>query len=98
MQKLDVRMKKRTSRAVSCFSGCYALGGAEGRDENRRQFISFPQKIVQVFVVYDSTFEQQLEPENSFIGFFQNDADLGDEFGLRPCPARGPVVCPNRGA
>jgi hypothetical protein len=49
-------------------------------------------------VPYDPALKEQLEPEDGLVRFFQNYAELGDEFGLRPRPAGSPIVCPDGGA
>ena len=41
----------------------------ERRHENRREFLGFIEKVVQLLSVYDSTLKQQFEPEYSFIRF-----------------------------
>jgi len=55
--------------------------------------VGFFEEGVQLFVLYDSTFKEQLDPGDGFVRFFEN-AELRDKFGPRPSPTGGWIVCP----
>ncbi len=44
------------------------------------------------------SFDQKLKPQHALIDLLNNDSYFGDELGLRPCAANGPVIRRNGGA
>ena len=76
------------------------------RDDNPQQLIAFRNQSphfrfrnrFKLTACCRDHIRQKLQPELSFVSFFFNDAQLGNEFRLRPCSARRSVICCDRAA
>jgi hypothetical protein len=60
---------------------------AYGSREDRAELYGFPQKIGDFRCVNDAPWLDDFEPKRTFVRFFDDNSESGDEFGARPSVA-----------
>ena len=61
-------------------------GSGSGGIEYRDKLIGFRLEIMQLFLLNQSGFSQQLQPERGFVGLLDDNPQFGQEFRARTCP------------
>lgn len=79
-------------------ASCVTSRTFDDGDKNGNQLTGFGYKWLKPLCRKNTFFQQQFEPIQSLIGFFQTIARFGNKFGLETRPICFPVISPDRSA
>jgi len=67
-------------------------------DHDSGECVGFVEQRRQLLCRHGAGFDEQFQPQRSFVGFLLNGSNFGNEFSLTAGAATGAVICRHRGA